>query len=102
MIKPKEGAVQVEIEKSSENSNVIVETISIPKTISRKEDRTHMKETHTIIRVISMQPDHTSAFSVQETDAYVNAFLAEGWSIQATHFIGQMPEGFMFAWILVR
>jgi hypothetical protein len=61
-----------------------------------------MKETHTILRTLSLTPDHNTAFGVAEVDAYLNTFLSEGWRIIGTHYIGNAPEGWIFAWMLVR
>lgn len=67
-----------------------------------------MKEHKMIIRVISDTPNvEAGAFSAALVDAEITAYMADGWSIISTHYLGQIPsEGsvpsfrFIFAWLL--
>jgi hypothetical protein len=64
---------------------------------------TEMKETHTVIRTISATPDRSAGtVGVAEVDNYLNKWLSEGWRILNTHYLGNPPEGWIVAWILVR
>jgi hypothetical protein len=69
-----------------------------------------MKEYRTIIRVISNVPQPTEgAFSSVQVDAEIMIMLESGWTLQSTHYLGQMPtEGvipsqrFIFAWMFIK
>lgn len=58
---------------------------------------------HTMIRSIS-----TTALPLEGTDPFyvvdeeVGAWVAKGYRLVGTHFLGQDPNGFMFAYILSR
>ena len=60
---------------------------------------------HSIVRVISktnaMNPN-ASAFPSVQVDAYVASFLAQGYQLANTHYLGEIPEGFIMVYILLR
>lgn len=76
--------------------------VSIDKPKEKKIDMaSEMKETHTVIRTISGAPS-SGAVTVADIDAYLNTWLSQGWRILNTHYLGNPPEGWIIAWILVR
>lgn len=60
---------------------------------------------HTVVRVISktnaMNPN-ASAFPSVQIDAYVASFLDQGYQLANTHYLGEIPEGFIMMYILLR
>jgi len=60
---------------------------------------------HTVVRVISktgaMTPN-ASAFPVVQVDAYISSFLEQGYTLANTHYLGEIPEGFIMMYILLR
>ncbi len=60
---------------------------------------------HTVIRVISktgaMNPN-ASAFPIVQVDAYIASFLEQGYTLANTHYLGEIPEGFIMMYILLR
>ena len=60
---------------------------------------------HTVVRVISktnaMNPN-ASAFPSMQVDAYVASFLEQGYQLANTHYLGEIPEGFIMMYILLR
>lgn len=67
------------------------------------KETNEMKETKIVIRTVAQNANPSvGAFSAGAVDAYISGLLAEGWRIFNTHFIGTAPEGYFFAWILVR
>jgi len=68
-----------------------------------KEEIETMKEVHTVIRVITDRPNPVmGAYSVAQVDEYLGGMLADGWKILSAQFLGEIPEGYKFAWTLVR
>jgi len=60
---------------------------------------------HHIVRFLSktgMTDPNTGALSVEEVDAYVSEWLANGWKLFATHYLGTAPEGYGVLYIFVR
>jgi hypothetical protein len=63
-----------------------------------------------IVRTVSYgESDPTSgAMSVYDVDEYITSFLAAGWDILATHYLGTQINadgrviGYNFAWVLIR
>lgn len=67
------------------------------------KDEKALPQHHMIIRYVSEHPDPIKgSFSAADIDAYINQFLAQGWRVVASHYIGKAPEGMGFAWILVK
>lgn len=61
------------------------------------------KEFKIIVRTISQAPQpEIGAFSVEMVDAYIADLLSDGWKLFASNYIGQAPEGYIFAWQFVR
>jgi len=60
---------------------------------------------HTIVRVISksnaMSPN-AAAFPSVQVDAYVASFLRGGYELENTHYLGELPEGYMMMYVLVK
>ena len=60
---------------------------------------------HTVVRVISktnaMNPN-ASAFPSVQIDAYIASFLVQGYTLANTHYLGEIPEGFIMMYILLR
>lgn len=90
----------IPVKKSEEEAQP--QTISTTKKEKNTTMATEQKETKTIIRTISTSPDHNSVFSEAEVSAYISQYLQDGWKVLNTHYLGNPPEGWIFAWILVR
>lgn len=60
---------------------------------------------HTVVRTISrtgaMTPN-ANAFPIVQVDAYVASFLEQGYQLVGTHYLGELPEGFIMMYILIR
>jgi len=69
-----------------------------------------MKEYRTIIRTVSSVPaPQDGAFSSAQVDAEIASMLVAGWTLDSTHYLGQMPtEGvipsqrYIFAWMFTK
>lgn len=59
---------------------------------------------HTMIRTISRngQSDGQNFFNITEVDAHVGAWIAQGYELRDTHFIGEDVEGWMVMYVLTR
>jgi hypothetical protein len=81
-------------------------TIGVPgRTKSTEEGRTEMegKELKILVRTIAQNPQpELGAFSVEQVESYIGMFLQDGWTLFATNYLGSTPEGYIFAWQLVR
>ena len=72
-------------------------------TDERREKMADGKEFKVVIRTISQNPQpEIGAFSVEMVDAYIADLLSEGWKLFSSNYIGQAPEGYIFAWQFVR
>ena len=58
-----------------------------------------------MVRVISktgaMNPN-ASAFPVEQVDAYVASFLEQDYQLANTRYLGEIPEGFIMMYVLLR
>ena len=56
-----------------------------------------------IRRVISESGLPTdNADSLLDIERYINMYLNEGWKIQQVFYMGRVPEGLDFFWVLVK
>lgn len=71
----------------------------------RAKERADDVDLHTVVRVISktnaMNPN-ASAFPSMQVDAYVASFIEQGYELKNTHYLGEIPEGFIMMYILLR
>jgi len=68
-----------------------------PKAAVRKQ------EIHHVIRTISQDNSGAGgAWNVYEIEEYLQGYLNNGWVVQATHYLGQLPEGYVTMWVLTK
>ena len=100
-----------EIEGSGDDGRIVksdVEARVLPQLGSKAplpKEKSEDVDLHTIVRVISktnaMNPN-ASAFPSVQVDAYVASFLEQGYDLINTHYLGEIPEGFIMMYILLR
>lgn len=78
------------------------EVVEEPKKVSKKVSKPEHK---LVVRTIGMGADPSKGvYSVDQTDQYINQFLANGWTLENSMFVGNgpIPSTWIFAWILLR
>lgn len=58
---------------------------------------------HHVIRTISRSPGgQGGAQALADVEAYLADYLNNEWRIFDTHYLGELPEGFIMLWVLTK
>lgn len=58
---------------------------------------------HQVIRTISKDGSaQGGSWRLDDIEDYLMQYLMNGWKLFSTHAMGQLPEGFVFMWVLTK
>jgi len=58
---------------------------------------------HHVIRAISRDGSGSGgAWTMQEIEEHIMTYLAGGWRVHQTHYLGELPEGYTMLWVLLK
>mgnify|MGYP001057476391 CR=1 FL=1 len=60
------------------------------------------KKVHHVLRYISRGMPLEGAYSSEEVNMYLSEWMAKGYELFSTHYVGENPEGYGFMYILVH
>jgi hypothetical protein len=61
------------------------------------------QQIHHVIRTISRDGSGSAdSWRIQEAEEYLAQFLNNGWRISATHYLGELPEGYTVLWVMLK
>lgn len=65
--------------------------------------RPGIQQIHHVIRTISREGSGSGgAWNVGEIEQYLAGYLNNGWRVSATHYLGELPEGYSVLWVLLK
>lgn len=71
------------------------------KEVSEKKEPSQL--IHHVIRTISRDGSGTGdSWKMQDLEEHIMNYLAGGWRLHATHYLGELPEGFTMLWVLLK
>jgi len=84
-----------EVKPRSGDAKPVKEEMKVPKIKSQL--------IHHVIRTISRDGSGVGdSWTMQETEEHIMQFLAEGWKVHQTHYLGELPEGYTMLWVLLK
>lgn len=58
---------------------------------------------HHVVRTISKATGATGgAWSLSDIEEYIAQYTMAGWELFATHYLGEVPEGYSMLWVLTK
>lgn len=67
------------------------------------EEKAEGQLIHQVIRVISKDGSaQGGSWRLDDIEDYLMQYLMNGWKLYSTHAMGQLPEGFVFMWVLTK
>jgi len=42
------------------------------------------------------------SWKMQDIEEHLMNYFANGWSLHATHYLGELPEGYTVLWVLLK
>jgi hypothetical protein len=63
---------------------------------------TGVKQVQRVISKKNVTDLEMGYFAVGDVDAYLSTYLADGWKLMNTHYLGENPEGYLIWYVLVK
>lgn len=58
---------------------------------------------HQVIRTISKDNSASAgSWRLEDIEEYLMQYLMNGWKLFSTHAMGELPEGYVFMWVLTK
>lgn len=61
-----------------------------------------VKQVQRVVSKMNQTNSEAGYFSGADVDAYLTSFLADGWRLLNTHYLGENPEGYILWYVLVK
>jgi len=63
---------------------------------------TGVKQIQRVISKRNLTNTDAGYFAIADVDAYLSEYLADGWKLQNSFYLGENPEGYLLWYILVK